>query len=110
MGYNIRLVEDIIDYFDTTEKKGLLFMVDFKKAFDSLNWDFMTGVLDFFNFGPSFKRWIKLVYTLPLGVLKNNGHLSEEFQIHRGIRQGCPVSALIFVMCVEMLAVKDLTA
>ena len=41
MGNNIRLVEDLIEHFDNNRKKGLLFMADFKKAFDSLDWKFM---------------------------------------------------------------------
>ena len=36
MGYNIRLVEDIIEYYEHKQKKGLLFMADFSKAFDTL--------------------------------------------------------------------------
>jgi len=103
MGYNIRLVEDIIDYFDETKDKGILFMVDFKKAFDTLNWDFMFKTLDFFNFGPEFKRWIHTLYTHPVACIKNNGYTSNVFSIHRGVRQGCPVSALLFILCVEVL-------
>ena len=48
MGNNIRLVEDILEYYDHMEKKGLIFMADFTKAFDSLEWDFMFRTLDFF--------------------------------------------------------------
>ena len=66
----------------------------------------MFRTLEFFNFGQSFIRWIKTIYTLPSAVLKNNGHLSDHFSIHRGVRQGCPVSALLFVLCVEMLGIK----
>ena len=40
MGYNIRLVEDDIEYYDHMQKKGLLFVADFSKAFDSLEWKF----------------------------------------------------------------------
>ena len=36
MGTNIRLVNDVIDFFDMTDKNGILFMLDFTKAFDSL--------------------------------------------------------------------------
>jgi len=106
MGYNIRLVEDIIDHFDRNKGKGLLFMADFKKAFDTLNWDFMFKTLDFFNFGPDFKRWIQTIYTYPVACVKNNGHISDTFSIHRGVRQGCPVSALLFVLCVEILGLQ----
>ena len=47
MGYNIRLVEDVIEYYDHMQKKGLLFMADFLKAFDSLEWKFLFRTLDF---------------------------------------------------------------
>ncbi len=106
MGNNIRLVEDVINHYDCLQKEGLIFMVDFQKAFDSLEWNFMFKTLDFFNFGPSFKKWIKMLYTLPTGLIKNNGYLSEEFSISRGVRQGCPVSALIFLLSMEILGLQ----
>ena len=106
MGNNIRLIEDVIEHFDKLDKKGLLFMIDFQKAFDSLQWNFMFKTLEFFNFGPSFTKWIKLLYTLPVSKVKNNGYLSEEFSISSGIRQGCPVSALLFILSIEMLGLR----
>ena len=59
MGYNIRLVDDVVEYYDHMQKKGLLFMADFSKAFDSLEWKFLFKTLDFFNFGPSFNNGYK---------------------------------------------------
>ena len=46
------------------------------------------------------------MYTLPVGKIKNNGHLSEEFSMTRGIRQGCPISTLIFILSIEILGLK----
>ena len=106
MGTNIRLVSDVIDYYDTLDKSGLLLMIDFKKAFDSLEWNFLFKTLKLFNFGPSFIKWINTIYTLPEACIKNNGYFSESFSLQRGIRQGCPVSALMFVLCVETLGLK----
>jgi len=106
MGYNIRLVNDIIDYCDSLHLGGVLFMTDFHKAFDSLEWTFIRESLNFFNFGPSFKKWVEILYTKPVGKIKNNGHLSEEFCITRGVRQGCPVSALLFILSIEILGLK----
>ena len=34
----------------------------------------------------------------------NNGHASPFFQLHRGVRQGCPLSGLLFVIGIELLA------
>ena len=107
MGTNIRLVDDVIEYYDLASKSGILFMLDFTKAFDTIQWDFMLESLKYFNFGPSVdRRWIETIYHKPKACIKNNGYISDWFEISRGIRQGCPVSALIFVLCVEILAIK----
>ena len=106
MGYNIRLVDDIIAHYGQAQKKGLIFMADFCKAFDSLEWDFMLKTLDFFHFGPSFKQWVKTIYNSPICKIKNNGHLSEQVIMTRGIRQGCPASSLIFILAIEILSLQ----
>ena len=62
IGTNIRLVSDIIDYFDMMDDSGILLMLDFKKAFDSLEWNFLLRSLQYFNFGPSFIKWIETIY------------------------------------------------
>ena len=66
----------------------------------------MFKALQFFNFGPSFIQWIKALYHKPEACIKNNGYFSEYFNIQRGVRQGCRVSSLIFILCVEVLAIK----
>jgi len=106
MGYNVRLIQDIVDHYKNSDKGGIIFTSDFQKAFDSLEWKFLLNTLDFFKFGPSFKQWIKTIYNSPVCMIKNNGYLSDKFSISRGVRQGCPVSALLFVLCIEILGVK----
>ena len=56
MGTNIRLVSDIIDYFDMLNESGLLLMLDFKKAFDSIEWNFLLRSLQYFNFWTYFYK------------------------------------------------------
>ena len=106
MGTNIRLVSDIIDYYDMIDESGSLLMLDFKKAFDSIEWSFLLKSLQFFNFGLSLIKWVETIYHKPVACINNNGYISEPFDISRGIRQGCPVSTLLFVICVEVLAIK----
>ena len=106
MGNNVRLVSDMIDYYDILNKSGILLAIDFRKAFDSIEWNFIYKSLESLNFGPSFINWIKTIYNSPEACIKNNGHVSEVFQMSRGIRQGCSVSALLFVISVEILATK----
>ena len=106
MGTNICLVSDVIDYYDILNKSGILLMMEFQKAFDSLDWNFLFKTLNFFNFGQSFTKWIDVIYRKPEACVKNNGYLSDFFDISRGVRQGCPVSALLFLLCVEILGIK----
>ena len=106
MGNNIRLVSDVIELFSKQNRSGLVLTIDFEKAFDSLNWDFLIEVLKYYNFGSSFIKWVQLMYTLPTAHIKNNGYISQSVDISRGIRQGCPASAILFILCVEILGSK----
>ena len=78
--------------------------VYFEKAFDSIEWAFLFRTLAKFNLGCDFQQWVKLLYTSPFASVKNNGYSSSEFCLSRGVRQGCQVSALIFIMCMEIMA------
>ena len=42
---------------------GMAIFIDFKKAFDSVNWDFLAKVLETFNFGLHIRKWINVLYT-----------------------------------------------
>ncbi len=85
---------------------GMFFFLDFKKAYDSLEWNFLYKALEKFNFGPSFIKWIKLMYEKPMTCIKNNGYISPAFTIERGVRQGCPISCLLFIIAIEALALS----
>ena len=80
-------------------------MLDFQKAFDSLEWNFIYKALEMFNIGESFIHWIKTLYRDPQACIKNNGHLSRSVHLERSIRQGCPVSCLLFIIAVEVMAI-----
>ena len=58
MGENTRLLYDLINHTEQKEIPGLLLLIDFEKAFDSLSWSFIRKALKFLNFGESFRRWI----------------------------------------------------
>ena len=58
IGENIRIIYDLLYFTEEENKPGLLLLIDFEKAFDSVSWTFINNVLDFFNFGVSFKEVI----------------------------------------------------
>ncbi len=103
IGNNTRFLLDVMNYCDTHGKPGILLFIDFKKAFDSLNWQFIELVLKKFGFQAKFIHWFKTLYKNPISFIKINNTLSQRLKINRGIKQGCSLSALIFIICTEIL-------
>ena len=106
IGFNLRQIQDIIDYTELHGLEGAIIFVDFTKAFDSLEWDFMFNVLKYFGFNDSFISWVETLYSEIQTCVTNNGWISKVFKNKRGIRQGCPLSALLFVLSVEIMALR----
>ena len=63
----------------------------------------MFDTLKKFNFGKDLIHWVKLCYTDISSIVVNNGNFSEPFKIERGVRQGCPLSSSLFILCVEII-------
>ena len=77
MGENIRLVYDIMSYTKIKQLPGLVMLIDFEKAFDSLSWNFIFECLIFFNFGKSIQQMIEVFYKNINSCIIQNGIVSE---------------------------------
>ena len=104
IGQNIRLIDDVLKVTSLENLPGIAIFIDFKKAFDSVDWNFIHNTLEAFNFGPQLRRWITTFYNGSSSCVINNGHASEFFYLQRGVRQGCPLSGILFTLCAEILA------
>ena len=92
IGENTRLVYDIMHHTEIKSISGLLLLVDFENAFDSVSWAFIYKVLKFYGFGNSLISWIKVLNQNAMLTVNQGGNLSPFFHIGRGCRQGDPVS------------------
>ena len=102
----IRLVQDMIDYCVFETKPAVVMFLDFRKAFDTINHNFLFYLLREFKFKDSFLRWLQTLYNNAHGRVLNFGWVSDKFAIKRGVRQGCPLSGLLFIIVAEVLALK----
>ena len=82
----------------------MLLFIDFEKAFNSLEWDFLLMVLKAYNFGLDFISWFSVLYANSNSCVINNGFFSKFFNIGRSCRLGDPLSPYLFILAVEPFA------
>ncbi len=106
IGQHIRILEDVSFFTNENQLPGILLSIDFKKAFDSPNWNFLYQTLAHLNFGDNFIGYVKTIYNNIESTILNNGNTGIYFKILRGVRQGCPLSAYLFITTLEILVNK----
>ena len=92
IGENTRTVYDIIEHCESFEVPGKILILDFAKAFDTIEWSFISRVFKFINFGENFCKSIELLQFKSFSRVEQNGFLSDKINLARGCRQGDPIS------------------
>ena len=105
IGCNIRTIIDLIEFADTRDIPGSIVLLDFEKAFDSVEHEFLFEVLNRFNLGNNFVQWVRTFYNCRRSYVINNGFLSRPINMSRGIFQGCPISPFLFLFALEVFAI-----
>ena len=106
IGGNIKLICDLLEQTKTDKSSGILLSIDFRKAFDTLQWPIMHKALETYNFGESLRRLIEIFYKNIESTVLNNGYPSKWMKPSKGARQGCPLSPFLFVLTAELLSNK----
>ena len=103
--FNLLTLRDCVEIAEREYLDACLISLDQMKAFDRVSWSFLFKVLHKMNFSKEFISWIKLLYTDVSSTVKINGFLSKRFSVTRGVRQGCPLSPLLYAIFSEVLNV-----
>lgn len=97
------LIREIIACANITEKPTYILSFDQQKAFDRVNWEYLEMTLQKFDFPKGFLNYIKTIYNDIRATVAVNGHQTHYFKIERGLRQGCPLSLLLYLLIAETL-------
>ena len=106
IGETVRSIFDIMEFTDTENTPGILIFIDFKKAFDTVEWHYLFDCLKAFNFGPDLINWVKTFYRNIESCVINNDLTSDYFTLARGVTQGDPLSPYLFLLVIETLAIS----
>ena len=98
IGENVAFLRDIVDYATLSNVLIAILSLDQEKAFDRVEWSFMRSTLQSMGFSDSFVNWVDLFYCNVRSSVNVNGYLSQPFSLSPGVRQGCPLSPLLYVL------------
>ena len=85
IGDNTRLLHDTINHCEMENKEGLIIVLDFAKAFDTIEWSYIYSCMKMFGYGDRFITMVKLLHSGSTSVIENNGHFSKNIQVSRGV-------------------------
>ncbi|XP_057811785.1 uncharacterized protein LOC131026023 [Salvia miltiorrhiza] len=88
----------------TNRSANMACKIDIKKAFDTMSWDFILKVFRVLGFHERFIQWLSIIFSSPRISILYNGHLSGYFACTRGVRQGDPLSPIIFGIAEDLLS------
>ncbi|KAL5703068.1 hypothetical protein ACHQM5_028204 [Ranunculus cassubicifolius] len=100
----VLLANELLDSNWRNGKPGIIFKLDFFKAFDRVSWSFLLDILSKFGFGEKWKNWLKACWMSGHCSVLVNGVAHGNFTTSRGLRQGDPVSPMLFVLAMEVLS------
>jgi hypothetical protein len=98
---SILMANECVDSRIQSGEPGLICKLDLEKAYNHVNWDFLLYMLERCGFGETCRGWIhQCVPTVCFSVLIN-GTPTDFFSSSQGVRQGDPLSPLLFVVVME---------
>jgi hypothetical protein len=80
-----------------------LLSIDFKDAFDRMSHTYLFKILREYGISDQFYSRLQTIYADATSTLILNGHKSPPIRVQSGVRQGCPLSMLLFDLCINPL-------
>jgi hypothetical protein len=103
----IGMAQECLHSIKAKKQKTLILKLDLKKAYDCVSWDFLRLILVQTGFNILSINWIMSCVVSSSFVVLINGETSPFFHSERGLRQGCPLSPLLFILVMESISLFE---
>ncbi|VDC04552.1 unnamed protein product [Peniophora sp. CBMAI 1063] len=101
---NVALARMVMAHGEVKNKNGVLVLLDQEKAYDKIDLDYLWSVVRAYNIPEEWIAPVEALYAKATSKVIINGVMSQPFELTRGVRQGDPLSCLLFVLAIEPLA------
>jgi hypothetical protein len=100
----IKLAESMCAYADYMDEEGVIVALDQEKGYDKIDHSYLQETLHTFKLPELFTTTVKSLYDHAKTAVMINGVLSDNFSVSQGVRQGDPLSCLLFNLAIKPLA------
>jgi hypothetical protein len=100
----VALLQEVLGEEKFRKQQGIMLKIDFEKAYDKVNWNFLFGCCRQKGFNKNWLIWIKKAVADGTLSVKVNDKVGPYFGSHKGVRQGDPFAPFLFNMSAKSLA------